>query len=283
MILFLQILYMIYIYIYTITYILIHLNIYIIKYINILFIPIKILLIFIIYILYLILLYYSEFFIKFNKYFILDLVKIINKICLNIFNIQLEYDNDIIKKYNKYINEGHNFILIYNHINAFDPIIISYLFNNTSLLARDNIPSTIPFLKSIVFDKLKYLLVIDGKTTNNIIEYMKNRKKEDNILAIAPDGGYSTKEPYNISEFKSGVFVGKYPVLPFIIKYDNIDLSYNFEYGEGFIHSILKFFLYDNIKIKVKLLDIIYPYDNESINDYKLRVHNIMNKNYKIL
>jgi len=42
-------------------------------------------------------------------------------------------------------------------------------------------------------------------------------------------------------------------------------------------------FLVENYKIKIKVGDMINAYKNESIEEYKNRVYNIMNREYKEL
>jgi hypothetical protein len=42
-------------------------------------------------------------------------------------------------------------------------------------------------------------------------------------------------------------------------------------------------FLVENYKIKIKVGDMINSYENESIDEYKNRVYNIMNREYKEL
>ena len=90
--------------------------------------------------------------------------------------------------------------------------------------------------------------------------------------------------PGNISEFKSsGAFVNKTKILPIIIKYEDDTLDYNKEFGESLINAYFKLFLVENYKIKIKVGDIIEPDKDESIEQYKNKVYNIMNQEYKEL
>ena len=77
--------------------------------------------------------------------------------------------------------------------------------------------------------------------------------------------------------------VNKSKILPIIIKYEDDTLDYNKELGESVIDAYFKLFLVENYKIKIKVGDIINPDKNESIEEYKNRVYNIMNREYKEL
>ena len=46
------------------------------------------------------------------------------------------------------------------------------------------------------------------------------------------------------------------------------------------LHSCLKLFLVQNYKIKIKVCDMIEKIENETIEEYKDRVYNIMNDQY---
>jgi len=47
------------------------------------------------------------------------------------------------------------------------------------------------------------------------------------------------------------------------------------------LHSYLKVFLVENYNITIKIGDIIEPDEKESVEEYKDKVYNIMNKDYK--
>jgi len=121
-----------------------------------------------------------------------------------------------------------------------------------------------------------------GGTTKVIKERVDNRKCGDSPLYIAPCSGKPPENPGNISEFKSkGAFVNKTKILPIIIKYQDDSLNYNEEFGESMLHSYLKVFLVENYNITIKIGDIIEPDEKESVEEYKDKVYNIMNKDYK--
>jgi predicted phosphodiesterase len=47
------------------------------------------------------------------------------------------------------------------------------------------------------------------------------------------------------------------------------------------IHSYLKIFLVENYKITIKIGDMIDPDEKETIEEYRDRVYDIMNNDYK--
>jgi hypothetical protein len=136
-----------------------------------------------------------------------------------------------------------------------------------------------------------YLLLktfIDYNKRNGITQIIndkvKNRKTGESIIFIAPCKGISSQNPGNISEFKSsGAFVNKNKILPITIKYEDDTLDYNKDFGESIINAYFKLFLVENYKIRIKVGDIVDPDENESIEEYKNRVYNIMNREYKEL
>jgi hypothetical protein len=85
----------------------------------------------------------------------------------------------------------------------------------------------------------------------------------------------------NISKFiKKGAFVSKSKILPIIIKYEDYSIIYNYEH-ENVLASIFKLFLFENYKIKIKIGNMIDTKENESIEQYRDRVYEIMNQLYK--
>ena len=47
------------------------------------------------------------------------------------------------------------------------------------------------------------------------------------------------------------------------------------------LHSYMKVFLVENYDITIKIGDIIEPNEKESVEEYKDRVYNIINEQYK--
>ena len=81
------------------------------------------------------------------------------------------------------------------------------------------------------------------------------------------------KNKYKLSEFRTGAFVSLKPILPVIIKYN----PYYKDSKRKFtvIHIITNI---NNLNYKIKVLDPIYPEENDTIESFRDRVYEIMNK-----
>lgn len=206
------------------------------------------------------------------------ILKITNQLILytlGFFNIQ--YDKE---KNN--LNYNHKFILVFNHISFMDGWILWSIFgNNIGILIHRKTLKYIPYCEYICEKKLKCILMDDSskKISQKIIEAVENN---DHILAIAPDAMQPPIYPHNIGNFKSGAFVGKYPVKPVIIKYKNTEVipDYKYEIKEDIIHAFVKIFLNWNATIEVKILDMIYPKDEWTVEEYRDFVKNKMESEY---
>lgn len=128
---------------------------------------------------------------------------------------------------------------------------------------------------------MKCILIDDSskKTSDKIIEAVQNN---DHIVAIAPDAMQPPIYPNNIGDFKTGAFVGKYPVKPVLIKFKNTQVipDYKYEVKESIIHAFLKMFLNWNATIEIKILDMIYPKDEWTVEQYKNFVKHKMESEY---
>ena len=117
--------------------------------------------------------------------------------------------------------------------------------------------------------------------TSKINEAINNRKSGSNILFISQSEGILPSEPENISYFtRKGAFVNKTKILPILLKFPDNSIIYNFNY-ETILESFIKIFLQENYNIKIKVGDMINSYENESVEEYKNRVYEIMNQQYK--
>jgi hypothetical protein len=242
-------------------------------------IPFKILFIIICYfICYLLLVIISD--INLNKH----MFKNWQKLLMNVLSVNIICDNDNINLLNKYIYSDTKFISIYNHTNLIDPFLMFSLFENISVLLNPDIVTYIPFF-DIIYKKFNFIYTKNGETTNKIIKYSKNRKAGENVLCIAPGEGKPSENPdeNNITTFKSGAFIAMLPILPIIIKFEDSFVDYNFDKGEFLIQAILKIFLKQKHNVKVKVLDLVYPDKDESIDSYKNKVRDIMAKEYSLL
>ena len=185
----------------------------------------------------------------------------------------------------KYLYSNEKFLCVFNHTTLVDGHLLFSVFPRMGIVLYNQKEfEFIAFDKNAV-SKLGSILIDYNKrngVTQIIHDKVKNRNIGESIIFIAPCKGMSSQNPGNISEFKSsGAFVNKSKILPITIKYEDDTLDYNKEFGESVINAYFKLFLVENYKIKIKVGDIVKPDKNESIKEYRDKVYNIMNREYK--
>lgn len=205
------------------------------------------------------------------------------KTVISILSINIEIDDDDLLKYDKYVYSDKKFISIFNHTSILDAFVVLSTFQKFYCVILKNPIFQFFGYNNSLHKKIGNIYVCKNETTKNILESVSKRKEGDPVLFIAPGSGNTPKNPDNITEFTgNGAFVGKFPVLPVIIKYEDNSIHHNSDNGESFIHSSIKLFLLNrNYKIKIKIGDMIEPIDDETILDYKQRAYNIMNLEYQ--
>jgi len=213
--------------------------------------------------------------VKINQY-----SKLFGKVMIWGFSMDIIIDDKDLIKYNKYLYSDKKLVGVFNHSTLADGFILTGIFDKIcAVVFKIN---NIPGYNENVNNKIKNIVVEKGKTTKKILKHIENRKEGGNMLFIAPGSGNTSINPDNITEFTgNGAFIGKYPILPVIIKYQDYSLNHNADRGESMLHSFLKIFLLKDYKVRIKVLDLIEYEDNESIEDYKNRVYNIMNTSYQ--
>lgn len=207
------------------------------------------------------------------------------KIMLYIMSYNINISDGDYKKYMNYLYSDRKIICVFNHSTLIDGHLLFTTFPRMG----------ITLLKQKVYDYLNYddefnkkiggiFVDIEKRTcvTNKIKDIVSNRKNGDPILSIAPSACRPPDEKNNISKFiKTGAFVNKFDILPILIKYEDDSLYYNCDNKESISHAYLKLFLVNNYNINIKVCDIININDNEDIDQYRNRVYNIMNEQYK--
>jgi hypothetical protein len=216
-----------------------------------------------------------------NERYVPAISQFFTNILLYLLSIRLIVDNKDIIKYLEYIYSDKKFVVVFNHTALMDPIILFNVFQPCCCVLLET-----AFLKVFGYGekthkKIKNIYVNNGDTTKKILDYIQNRKSGDSALFIAPGAGNMSKNPDDITEFKGkGAFIGKYPVLPVIMKYEDNSVHHNSDNGESMFHSFIKLILLDNYKIMIKVGDLIETNDNETAKEYSDRVYNNMNDIY---
>jgi 1-acyl-sn-glycerol-3-phosphate acyltransferase len=207
------------------------------------------------------------------------------KIMLYILSINVEISDEDMNKYMQYLHSDEKYLCVFTHITLVDAIVLFGTLPRTGPVMNKQSELKYILYDESISDKLGGILLDRSKmcgTTRVIKERVNNRKCGNSPLYIAPCSGKAPENPGNISEFKSkGAFVNKTKILPILIKYEDDSLNYNGDMGESMLHSYLKIFLVENYKVKIKIGDMIDPVESESVEEYKDRVYNIMNEQYK--
>ena len=134
-------------------------------------------------------------------------------ILLNIFGIKIHTYSNI---YNIDSLKKDQYIVLYNHINAFDTFILYNLFESKiSPVVYDSMKNW--FMIKHIYKRLDSIYVgkgINGKTT------IQNRLDIGDSICIAPDGCKYIKQGQYIHPFFDGAFVSKNKnYLPIVIRY----------------------------------------------------------------
>jgi len=198
------------------------------------------------------------------------------------YNIEIS-DEDY-NKYMKYLYSDEKFLCVFNHISTVDGFALLSTFPKIGfVLNKQKILDYINY-DDIVNDKVGGIFVdMEKKTdvTSKIKNAIYNRKSGGNIIFISPSAGEISDEVENIGYFKrNGAFISKSNILPILIKLPDYSIIYNMD-NEKLFESFMKLFLPENYTIKIKVGDMINANDDESIEEYKNRVYEIMNQQYK--
>ena len=211
-----------------------------------------------------------------------------NTILLKLFLFNsINHNPSSLLQYKSYLESNKPLIIVSNHRTLFDGVVLMSIFGNLSFLINDKGMSLFPGI-TIISDKLQFIKMKLNEKTNSvkkIIDYSKNRKSNQPILTIFPDALDEIPPGLNIAPFKTGAFVGKFDILPVVIKYKNYDISPYYWGIKGIrgMDSVYEKLLENKCDINVEILPVIEPDDSLSISDYKDQVYNIMNKHYNTM
>jgi len=199
--------------------------------------------------------------------------KLITKCILYQLGLYTTVSKENKKKWNDFKN-GEGGIILFTHCTFYDHFI---LYNEI-----EDLPKGIGYKKhcvfpfNYIFKKIGFILFEEKSGVSEIIKnYTNQRKPGDPCIILAPAGGYSNNENQNkLEEFKSGGFLPMKPVLPIIIKFDPY---LNWKKEETLFQNLFKTLTYPEKKLyKVKILDPVYPLENDTYETYKERVKQIM-------
>jgi 1-acyl-sn-glycerol-3-phosphate acyltransferase len=188
-----------------------------------------------------------------------------------------------LNRYNKLLKSNKKCILVYNHRSIFDGIIICSVFKKIKAFMNSKITNMFPYLSNVL-KKSGYLLTNDNMTnkTKLITNFVNQRKENEGILSIAPDGLKKIGPTEAIAPFKSGAFVDKFCILPVVIKYKNYTINPENK-DDNHILNLFQKPLDLNCEVILDVMKLIKPPKEISIDEYKRLVHKQMSNRYNEL
>jgi len=182
-----------------------------------------------------------------------------------------------IKKHNNLKIEDTNSIVIFNHINLFDGWVMFSLFDKPpAIVARKELTSG-PFWS--YFSKWLNVIPVsrEGKegTVKKINDFIDN--SEQNLL-FAPDGCGYIDENNLIAPFKNSIFLtNKRKIIPVIIRYSSYNKNTKLNWNDLTIWELFFSIMRDgNIELYIERLDDCSKNNNETTEDYRDRIWNLM-------
>jgi len=172
----------------------------------------------------------------------------------NTVNNPITYKNNIIE-WKKKEDQNTNIVLLSNHTNYLDSIIIIFLFK-AGCIASEFI-NKLEIGKKLA-EKCNLLIFKRGVDTNmvdKIKEYLEINKK----ILIFPEGGMSNHE--TLFRFRTGAFYTGGTICPIVLKYRP------YVWDDNFKKYIFKLTTQDEINVDVYINDLHYPpFNNEKID-----------------
>jgi len=213
---------------------------------------------------------------------IFSVILIFNKFFMFLLSLNINISKEDLITYMKYLYSDKKFICTFNHTTLTDGFILASTFQRGCYVILKVFMFAMAGYTDSNNEKYGSIYVEKGKTSKIIKNRVDNRKAGDPVIFIAPGSGNTPQTPGNITEFTGkGAFVEGYPILPILIKYEDESLNYNHDNGESMVHSCLKLFLVQNYNINIKLCDMVEIKENETTEEYRDRVYNIMNDQYQ--
>lgn len=163
-------------------------------------------------------------------------------------------------------------VFLFNHPSFLDS------FTFASVIDKDKIRPVVyrPYFRfplHLFSDTFNPIYVKYGSTGVSTIikDTILSRQRKDKIIFIAPGGSDTNESQRNMSKFRSGAFLAKSPILPIIIRYSSNVNRW------PILSSMIKRFIYITpVYFKIRVLDPIYPKENEELEDFKNRVKSAM-------
>ena len=135
-------------------------------------------------------------------------------LCLAGINLRV-HNNEGLKTLHKLSASDNKFIILINHIHAYDGIIIGSFVENLSTVISKHIADKFPI--SFYAKIFNYIPVEKGKKSDTVKKIKSFLENGQGNLVMAPDSCGTILSGEEMAPFQTGAFVLKYPVLPGII------------------------------------------------------------------
>lgn len=180
----------------------------------------------------------------------------------------IEYNqNQILDFYN---NKSKG-VVIFNHPSFIDLWAYGTVFNRRIVKPIVYKPN-FPYPLSLFSDMFKpiYTHKIKSGQRKVIQEYLLSRKPREPLILISPSGGDTFADHRKLNEFKDSAFISRVPILPVVVRYSSGVERW------PILKSLIKRLLGLPVYFKIRVLDPIYPMEDESIESVKKRTKALM-------
>ena len=193
---------------------------------------------------------------------------------LNNFNIYGSIEN--LDKYYDFKKKHTNGVALFTHTSYLDGLVLATELQEAPTFVCFKKPLEVASIMLDIAKKWKCLIIEPNQNNSKIItKKILERNKNDPLLLIAPTGNnLDQKNEFELNEFKTGPFISLSPVLPILISYNpHIYVDENSSQIKNFIDIVN----IEKLNYKVKILDPIYPEENDTIQTFKNKVYKKMN------
>lgn len=196
-------------------------------------------------------------------------VNVYSTLSLRLFGVRLIVEHG--KQYTRHQRTDSNaYILLYNHLSNFDSLIVGELFGDAKYIFKSSINLAFFFTLPSLYNGF---ISVDRSTPESRARSAQalvvNVRDSEYSMAIAPEGTRNKGDPLKLLPFKRGAFnvsvESKRPVVP-ILHFHTLKL-----WDKSYLKVINK-----PGYIVVRILDPIYPLENETVEEMQERVHGIL-------
>lgn len=185
------------------------------------------------------------------------------------------------ERYKEMLESDKKFLIIANHVTIWDGFALMAALGDLGFVSSKKAALLLPGMTDLLYTFNSIIMDNKGRTTDYIINHVSKRKRGDNPLVIFADAMNPVPVERNIAPFKTGAFVGKFDILPVVIKYKNytIDPTIRWYKGEDYIINTVKMLLDSHCDVHVEVLEPV-SCGSLSVEQYRDKVYDIMNFNY---